>query len=233
MRKKKNVNNSYVEFSYDLQYKKILGIGDSSKVAVAATSLGKNERFLYLNEVAHANAWINGGKIPLNLASSYKSHERNGVKTPDENLIHDSNFDLRLLYPAIAMKNVKSFTMHGCKINGKMVPNIYNAKFYIEDGVVLCLSKTLNAKVAAKFGNKKCCVRILDVEKLKSIIDSEIGVGGVLRDCEYTDSFQRNHFLKSTMDSWQSETRIFWAVNNKIEVILPPGIAEFVEEYNY
>ena len=233
MRNKKKANNIYMGFSYQLQYKKILGIGASSKVAVDVVVLGENERFLYLNEIDHAYTWINGGNIPLNLASSYKSLERVGVKTPDENLIHDSTYDLRLLYPAIALRNVKNFNMYGCKINGKRVPDISGASFYIEDGVVLCLSKTCDSKVAARFGNKKCCVRILDVEKLKSIIDSQIGVSGVLRDCDYTDSFQRNHFLKSIKDSWQSETRIFWAAKNKIEVMLPPGIAEFVEEYKY
>ena len=48
------------------------------------------ENFLYLTESEWAKTWVVGGEIPIKLASSYLSDNREGVMTPDENLIHES-----------------------------------------------------------------------------------------------------------------------------------------------
>jgi len=49
-----------------------------------------------------------------------------------------------------------------------------------------------------------------------------------MRDCEYTDSHQRNHFLKSAKDKWQDEFRVFWKGNKMRMVKIPAGTAELV-----
>lgn len=227
---KKKSKNGEGEFFYELRSEKNLRIGKDN-------ALKKNQRYLYLNELWYSKAWINGGKIPLSLASTYKSKERGGVKTPDENLIHESNIDIGPIFPLLSFfglgDGMKNFTFKNVSIQGIDIPHISNASYYKEDGIVLCLSKVRDKKVAEKFGNKKCCLKILNVDILKNIIDAQIGVFGKIKDCTYTKDFQRNHFLKSVKDSWQCETRIFWPAEKGIEIILPPGVAEMVEEYHY
>lgn len=190
-------------------------------------------KYLYLTKQEWAEAWINGGEIPISLASTYLHDKREGVLTPDENLIHDSSVDLKSLSPFVHFAEdaqVKNFTMTGCRMNGKAIPNIKNANYYKEDGIILSFCNTLSESVATKLG-KECCVKITNFKELKNMIDDQIGVKGIMRDCEYTADHRRNHFLKSTEDKWQQEFRMFWPFDHKVLVTIPKGHGKLVGTY--
>ena len=53
-------------------------------------------------------------------------------------------------------------------------------------------------------------MQINDIFKLKKCIDEQMNCIGEYQRCKYTQTHQRNHFLKSKDDEWQQEYRIFW-----------------------
>lgn len=171
--------------------------------------------YLYLEKEEWAEVWVNGGEIPINLASAYQSDERAGTMTPDENLIHESNVDLMSLSPMIHIEknaNIKGLSILNSSINGQPIPNINNANYYKEDGLILSFCNHLSPETAHKFG-KAICVEILDIRKTKLEIDEQLKITGSMKKCSYTDDHQRNHFLKFSDDSWQDEFRIFGNLN--------------------
>lgn len=185
------------------------------------------EKYLYLTHVAWSEAWINGGEIPISVASTYLSDEREGIFTPDENLIHDSTTDLKSLSPLVHLEQVKGFTMIGCTVGGRKIPDIVNASYYTEDGLILSFCNEFSPDIAHRMG-KKCCVKIFDIDSLIRIIDKQLSRKGQSGDCNYTFNHQRNHFLKSNKDSWQKEYRLFWEGTKSQNVTLPAGMAELV-----
>ncbi|NQD36081.1 hypothetical protein HPT27_03530 [Permianibacter sp. IMCC34836] len=188
------------------------------------------EKYLYLTKVEWADAWISGGIIPLFLASTYKNDTRVGTKTPDENLVHESPIDLKSLSPIIHIgdgANVRGLTITNSYFNGQRIPDIVNANYYTDDGLTLSLSNSFSEEIARKLG-KAACVKIYNVEKLRRVIDKQLGFKGVMGSCEYTSSHQRNHFLKSTEDAWQNEYRIFWRHPKNRTVRVPAGNSELV-----
>jgi len=79
-------------------------------------------KYLYLTEVAWAAAWINGGEIPMSLASTYCHDQRDGILTPDGNLVHESPVVLKSLSPMIHFAdgaNVKNFNITNSYFTGK------------------------------------------------------------------------------------------------------------------
>lgn len=186
--------------------------------------------YLYLNEYWHVDTWVSGGVIPINPASTYRSMEREGIYTPDENIIHKSNVDLLSLSPFIGFGpngGVKNLNIINCRMGGKLIPDIVGADYYSEDGLILSFSHRLT-KIVAKKMRKKACVKILDIFSLKESLDAQLGVISEARDCEYTLGHERNHFLKSELDSWQEEFRLFWPLTAKVEVTVPKGTAELI-----
>lgn len=185
--------------------------------------------YLYLTEEEWVNPWVNGGVIPVSLASKYLSNERYQTSTPDENLIHESPVDLTRR-PEISFSNgggAKGITLLGNVYNGASLPDVAGANYYHEDGLILSFSNTLSSHIANELG-KSACVEIVDIHKLKSHIDTQLGCVGVMQKCKYTDDHQRNHFLKSEKDEWQDEFRMFWPIQQAAEVVLPPGIGNKV-----
>lgn len=174
--------------------------------------------------------WVKGGEIPIRLASAYLNNERSGIMTPDENLIHDSNVDIRSLSPAIHMENVKGINMTNVVINGVRIPDINNASYYREDGLILSFCNRESEAIARELG-KQCCVRVSKLKELRKCIDAQVGVKGIMGPCEYTEDHQRNHFLKSVEDSWQEEYRMFWRYPNDTKVVIPSGHAKLVATY--
>lgn len=186
--------------------------------------------YLYLNEHWHANTWVNGGVIPINPASFYRSTERAGIMTPDENLIHNSPIDLKSLEPNLYIApgaDIRNLNMIGTVFDGVKIPDIISADYYEEDGLILSFSTRLTGIVARKM-TKKACVKIKSVEALKRYLDAQLGVESIADYCQYTTGHQRNHFLKSDADSWQAEFRIFWPIAERVEVDLPFGVAELI-----
>lgn len=186
--------------------------------------------YLYLNEHWHAETWVNGGAIPINPASTYRCMEREGIFTPDENLIHKAEVDLMSLSPFLSIApgaQVRGLTMTNNYMNGVRMPDIRDAHYYLDDGLILSFSHRLTGVLARKM-KKKACVKILDMEQLKSHLDQQLGVKSDAKLCEYTTSHERNHFLKSELDSWQAEFRLFWPITKKVEVNVVKGTAELV-----
>lgn len=187
-------------------------------------------KFLYLTQIEWTSTWVNGGAVPLSLASTYKRMDRDGIYTPDENLIHDSTVDLRTLSPLISFgdnPSVRSFTATGNYVNGVRLPDVKDANFYTEDGLIQSFCNVLDIGIAQRFG-KAACVRIHDIDKLRKYLDKRLGRRSRFGNCEYTHDHQRNHFLKSKDDSWQQEYRFFWPNKEACSVELPAGIAEVV-----
>ena len=186
-------------------------------------------KFLYLTKKEWVDVWVNGGEIPISLASSYLSKNRDGTLTPDENLIHESPVDLKSLSPGIHIGgNVKDITITNSFINGKRVPDIISGNYFTEDGLIFSFCNVFDKDIAHRL-NKEACVRLNNLEKLRRKIDKQLGSKGVMKECEYTNDHQRNHFLKSTKDSWQQEFRIFWKYPKNKIVTIPSGHGELVE----
>lgn len=181
------------------------------------------EKYLYLTEYSWVSPWINGGEVPLSCASAYKSVERAGVYTPDENLIDNSTHDINQFGSAFLIEN-STVNFYGGSVNGKPLPDFMRIERRTEDGLVLCLANRRSNYIAKKLG-KKACVKILDVEALKSCLDAQIGVESLMAPCKYTSDHSRGHFLKSSLDSWQDEFRIFWPNTMACKVNIPPNIA--------
>lgn len=191
------------------------------------------EKYLYLTKREWATTWIKGGKIPIALASSYLSDNRSGTFTPDENLIHESPVDLTGLSPFFEMDpgvNIKGLTIQNNSWNGVLQPEVYNANYYHEDGLILSFCNSFSEKIAQRLG-KQACVKIRNIKSLKRIIDEQLKVKGIADCCRYTTDHQRNHFLKSVEDAWQDEYRIFWPLTTSRMVGLPKGVAVFVAEF--
>ncbi len=186
-------------------------------------------KYLYLTKKDWVSTWVNGGVVPIIPASTYLSNDRNGTMTPDENRIHESPVDVTTL-PAIDIKgaSIKNLTYTGNVINGVKAPEVVDAQYYIEDGIILSFCNK-KSKQIAKDLEKEACVKILDIEYLKSIIDEQLGIEGISGDCEYTEDHNRNHFLKSTHDSWQSEYRMFWPITEAQEVTIPKGLSKSIK----
>ena len=187
-------------------------------------------KFLYLTEIEWAKAWIEGGIIPISLASSYLSKDRNGIYTPDENLIHDSPVDLKSLSPFIHIADgaqIKGLTLKNNRINGALLPDVINAQYYNEDGLILSFCNEFHTDIALKM-NKKCCVKIHDIEKLGRNIGKQLKKPVKMGSCEYTKNHARNHFLKSIDDSWQNEYRMFWHGMTNVSVKIEPCVAELI-----
>lgn len=186
------------------------------------------EKFLYLTEPEWAIAWVEGGKIPINLAGSYLSDARDGIMTPDENLIHESAVPIpSLRQHGFHFENVKNLAFTNNYSNGVRLPDLHNASYYSEDGLILSFCNHFDANTADRFG-KRACVKIINIEKTRKKIDKQLGCKGFMKSCEYTESHQRNHFLKSTEDQWQDEYRIFWKRKIAKWVNVPQGTAELV-----
>lgn len=188
--------------------------------------------YLYLNEPEHAQTWVEGGEIPINPASVYKSMERSGVFTPDENLIHKSEMDLMNLGPGIHLDpagNFKNITFINCDFGAGPV-NVNAGDYYAENGLLLSFSTALSKAVMDRFKTKKVCVKILDIDRLKSILDLNLGCESQADKCRYTTGHERNHFLKSFLDIWQQEYRLFWKCKPERQwVSIPAGLAEVVK----
>lgn len=187
------------------------------------------EKYLYLTKESWVDAWVNGGSVPLFLASTYRKREREGIYTPDENLIVQTNLDPKLIPPEFFSEDlqVKNLNFHGNMVNGVLAPNITGDR-YQEDGVILSLSNVKSLVICQRL-KKAACVAISEVDLLKAVIDKQLGIEGIAGPCKYTSDHNRNHFLKSIDDAWQEEFRLFWLIPNKVNIELPPGIATRTE----
>lgn len=187
--------------------------------------------YVYLATAEHVSNWVNGGSsIPIQLANSYKANELKGSKTPDENLIHESDVDLNALRSVgIALEGTirYSFIGHNSGPNGPIQNvSIQHARYEYEDGRVLCFSRTNSRKIANFLGTRQFCVRIDDIPRLKKLLDEQVGRESIAGHCDYTNDHQRNPFLKGKDQEFFDEFRIYWPnLVEEITFTLPEGIA--------
>lgn len=184
------------------------------------------KKYLYLTEHAWVAAWETGGEVPLNCASSYKRIERQGIYTPDENLIDNSSHDILQFGPLFEVEN-GTVTVGSINVNSVKIAENITFDRKTEDGLVLCLANRRSNFIAKKL-EKKACVQIVDIHILKSCLDEQIGIISEMKECSYTSEHYRNRFLKSSLDSWQDEYRLFWPNAKPCNVYIPPGMAKRV-----
>lgn len=193
--------------------------------------------YLYLAEDWMADNWIKGGRVPIKTARDYLSAERIGTLTPDEvvqqkiRLADESSINSFSLafggtQGRFTFKNVAVLTrQHGHqRLDGHI-------SLYEEDAHILCFS-TVRSRAQMERFKKAACVEILDVDRLKTVLDSQIQQHSFSGLVGYTDTNDRGHFMKSKADSWQAEYRITWLSRGLgvIECDLPPGIAKHVND---
>lgn len=177
-----------------------------------------NKTFLYLTKKEFATAWVEGGTIPVSLASKYRSLERDGIYTPDENIarkltgVPEDKFkrivdidESKLGKGSSVNVNIGNF-FEDDKLVGKDIE--YKAKFV--DGYILSFSHTASEEVMEKFKDKEVCLEIFNLQELEDEISSQLNIKGIIDKCKYTDGKDRDVFLKSVHDSWQDELRIYW-----------------------
>lgn len=202
------------------------------------------ELTIFLGSEAFVAAWINGGSVPLNLASSYISNERSGVMTPDECLTHENSLgidfggDVRMTFfpspsspyrhpPGLYLASSANIKTSAGTWKG---PGHYNG--YYEDGLILCFSSNPSRKQMKRFGGKVAGVNIVDLALLKSCLDDQVGVISKFGRVRYTERSDRNPFLKSKLDEWQSEFRLYWKIVPKevpLWVSLPRSVARILD----
>ncbi|EKG3233391.1 TPA: hypothetical protein LTW91_005099 [Enterobacter hormaechei] len=183
------------------------------------------QKFLYLTKSDWEEPWINGGDIPLFVASTYRSLERGATLTPDENVIDNSTHSISLLRNLLGVREdfVGEIIIDDCTCDDGPLPNMHIKRTF-EDGLVLCLANRRSRFIAKKL-KKSSCVVINDVNYLKNIIDEQIGFKGMMGACNYSKHHARDHFTKSFEDAWQDEFRMFWKNAGNITITLPKGIA--------
>jgi len=185
--------------------------------------------YLYLTNPSWTDPWIKGGPVPFSVASKYKREERGGIYTPDENLIDKSTFDVKNMGPAVRFgsRGDMHVIFENCTTDTGVFSGEVRRRY--EDGMVICLSVKRSKFIARQLG-KRACVKITDINRLKACVDEYTGVKGVAGLCKYTARHERDHFLKSTYDSWQQEYRLFWNGVSGVEIVLPPGMGtlEFI-----
>ncbi|MDN4503436.1 hypothetical protein QX776_13575 [Alteromonadaceae bacterium BrNp21-10] len=205
---------------------------DVAPVTQALESPIGMEKYLYLTKSEWKNSWINGGKIPLNLSSTYRTMERRGIYTPDENLIYQSTHDIATLGKYINtngnLANIGTLKVGKITDNGITVAEGIEASAREEDGLILSFCNIKSKAICRKL-EKNACVKIFDIEILINIIDEQLGTKCIAKDCEYTSSHNRNHFLKFDDDSWQQEFRLFWDYKEKTEIFLPQGVGKGIK----
>lgn len=178
--------------------------------------------YLYLEKIEYAKTWVNGGTIPIKIASCYRADERSGIYTPDENII-DTTVDHVInngLNPAIRMYPGNSITFSGCglvRCYGEVKNLSGHYSIGIQDGLILSFCR-VKSKIVMSRLKKKICIQINDIFKLKKYIDKQLDCVGEYKSCKYTYKHNRDHFLKSKSDEWQEEYRIFWNIHHQKEI---------------
>lgn len=195
------------------------------------------ELFVYLNKEEWADAWVNGGEVPINTASYYSSDSRGGVFTPDENFTVESSSSFESM-PLVSFSvsnggSIKNVSVTNCSGPNGPIPDYYLNEYSHWDGWIMCFCTKQSGRIARKFGGKKACVQIIDFNRLKSSLDEQVGLVSEAKHCQYTKGHRRGHFIKSDEDSWQKEYRLFWkSLDAETRMVqLPPGIGKLLATY--
>ena len=188
--------------------------------------------FKYLERQEFAKTWIEGGFVPINPASAYYSSERGGKFTPDELMQRSLVGPMQRLIDSrvigIQQNTNTNITMRNCRIidpSGVQVIDYAAHLVKREDSYIDCYSTELSS-VLSKELKRDFVVEIVDVESLARAFDQQVGIDSVRGVVDYTDGYERSHFVKSVGDSWQKEFRLVWMKDGIDPLFLevPPGL---------
>ena len=132
--------------------------------------------FLYLEKEEYVKTWLDGGEIPLSIASSYKSDYRGGVFTPDEvKQFEESGIvDEEEYRKLVNFDNSKGqIGINRVRIRnnqGKVVAEDLSVTQYFSDALIFCVSTKCSKEQSIKF-KKPYCIEILDFQKLNEVFD--------------------------------------------------------------
>ncbi len=187
--------------------------------------------YLYLTKKEWIEPWVNGGEIPINLASTYRKMERKGIFTPDENLIYEATHPYSVLQGAFSFEGVKNVTLKNVNINGHQINHMHIKERRKEDGLILSFCNHFAEKTAYRL-EKAAAIEIIDIGKLIKAINRQTKTKCKRGNCEYTLGHNRNHFLKSYRDAWQDEHRLFWNHSVSITAKIPRdiGIIKWIKQ---
>lgn len=201
--------------------------------------------YLYLNSPTHAETWVRGGEVPIFPAQKYKTDYRDGIFTPDENLYQKITGNVHRLaheedghisigkFIKFPVGRVESIELSNCEYYDEKTNTIVKLDGYAKslgfDSHILCFSDLLSKNLMLRLG-KICVVKICNVNILNSYISEQIGEKGMVGKVNYTSGLNRNLFLKSEQDQWQSEVRMAWPFMgpNPLYVKVPPETAKHV-----
>jgi len=190
--------------------------------------LNQKHFFLYLTKQDWVRPWTIGGKIPIGRASNYKAEERIGTKTPDEAFQRKlSGTGEEEFFNFFSVNSTDKQIRVTYKNEDGSVRREVAFDQTNNDGLILSFCTIMDKSIAMKLG-KVACVKILDMDRLKYIIDQQVGITSKSGVCQYVRAITRDHFTKSVKDSWQKEFRLFWPTRKELWVDLPPGIGEEV-----
>lgn len=182
-------------------------------------------KFLYLTATEWATTWTNGGDVPINKASAYRSQDHSGTLTCDETRREsgvnisgdDADFVRRFIIGPGPLRAMQIDLPGGRTLHNV---TIHSAEW---DGLVLCFSNR-QAKTICRRLRKKACVLIRDPQALFDAVSAQLGIVGDIGECIYTRRSIRDVFTKSYRDAWQDEFRMFWELDRDAETItVPPG----------
>lgn len=164
--------------------------------------------------------------MPIKKASAYKSQDRSGTLTCDENRLDsgfnisgdDADFVRTIFSGSGGGLNARSIKLPG----GRTIHNVI-LNFAGWDGHILCFSNRQSKSLCRRM-RKKACVLIKDPQALFDTISAQLGSVGSIGECEYTHGPERSVFTKSFRDAWQDEFRMYWSVDRDVTTVaIPPG----------
>jgi hypothetical protein len=184
-------------------------------------------KFLYLSSPDHVRTWTHGGTVPLSLASAYRRAERGSIFTPDEGrkqtVANATPAQVEAIQRTIIMDRGGGVHARRVKWDDWEAENVHISVTPV-DGVVLCLSNSESREICARLG-KIACVAIDRPTRLFLRLCAQLGTKGNHGPCEYTDTANRDVFLKSSADKWQDEYRLFWPGSAACSVEIEHGTA--------
>lgn len=189
-------------------------------------------KFKYV-ESKYAESWVQGGRLPINSVSYFQAEVRNGIFTPDE----------RIQRKLEGMTEERHRKYVGTSPTAKIIQRIYGSVYeggvkvaegvnfeqIPDEGIVLCFARRNRRSILDHLKkNAPVCIEILDVRRLYDLICEQLDHEGLVANCSYTSTINRNHFLKGKPDEVMEEFRMFWPIADTASVELPPGIGRIV-----
>lgn len=200
--------------------------------------------YIYLGSKDFVRAWVEGGKVPINPASKFKSLDRAGTQTPDEMvniLTKVTSREAYELFCQVMGHDPRAPTrtdMHNMQLetqDGQIFRLSGSVTRFEQESYISCMSTIGTKKKLEEWAStptpKVACVELLKREELANIVSAALGVPTYEGQLGYTAGDQRGHFMKSVEDSWQCEYRMAWLKDGSrpITVELPAGMAREVD----